>query len=58
MLFTEALCEKRVIAVREEPNLHIVFYQRDITDGMCGSIQGVPDCTCKCSESLVQVVSE
>ena len=23
-----------VIAVREEPNLHIVFYQRDVPDGM------------------------
>ena len=25
---------KRIITVREEPNLHIVFYQRDVIDGM------------------------
>ena len=25
---------KRILTVREEPNLHIVFYQRDVTDGM------------------------
>ena len=29
----ETLHEERVIAVREEPNLHI-FYQRDVPDGM------------------------
>ena len=32
--YTETLHEKRVIAVREEPNLHIVFCQRDVPDGM------------------------
>ena len=28
------LHEERVIAVREEPSLHLELYQRDITDGM------------------------
>ena len=31
---TERLHDERIIAVREEPNLHIVFYQRDVPDGM------------------------
>ena len=26
--------DERVVAVREEPNLHLEFYQRDVTDGM------------------------
>ena len=28
------LHSERTITVREEPNLHIVFYQRDVSDGM------------------------
>ena len=28
------LHKKRVIAVREEPNLHLEFYLQDVTDGM------------------------
>ena len=32
--YTEALHDERIIAVREEPNLHNVFHQRDILDGM------------------------
>ena len=28
------LHDERIIAVQEEPNLHIVFYQRDVPDGM------------------------
>ena len=31
---TEVLHDERIIAVREEPNLHIVFYQRDVPDGI------------------------
>ena len=27
------LHDERIITVREEPNLHIVFYQRDVPDG-------------------------
>ena len=49
MPITEAFFEERVIAVREHSNLHIVLYQQDVTDGMCGANQGVQDCMCKCS---------
>ena len=31
---TEASHDERIIAVREEPNLHIVCYERDVPDGM------------------------
>ena len=39
-------------------DLHLVFYQRDVTDGMCEPVQGVQDCTCECTESLVQAEGE
>ena len=31
---TAPLHEERVTAMREEPSLHFLFYQRDVTDGM------------------------
>ena len=31
---TSKLHDERIIAVREEPNLHIVFYQKDVRDEM------------------------
>ena len=33
VFYTVTLHEERVIAVREEPNLHIVLNQRDVRDG-------------------------
>ena len=34
----ESLHDEHTIVVREELILHLVFYQRDVTDGMCEPI--------------------
>ena len=37
--------DEHVIAVREEPVLDLLFYQRNVTDGTCEPIEGVQDST-------------
>ena len=65
----ETLHNEHIIAVREEPILHPVFYQRNVTEGMWEHFQGfqentsksgkrVSGCLSECPESLVQVESE
>merc|ERR1712135_273167 len=50
--------EERVIAVREEPNLHLEFYQRDVTDGMRSPWKLPVDVVSKSFQEVVKVAQK
>merc|ERR1712136_735327 len=50
--------EERVIAVREEPNLHLEFYQRDVTDGMRSPWNLPVDVVSKSFQEVVKVAQK
>jgi hypothetical protein len=52
------LHEERVIAVREEPNLHLEFYQRDVTDGMRSPWKLPVDVVSKSFQEVVKVAQK
>ena len=54
----EALHDEHIIAVREEPILHPVFYQRDVTEGMCEPIEGIRNRTSECPTKIICYLKE
>ena len=53
-----ALHDERVIAVREEPNLHLEFYQRDVTAGIRSPWKLPPDAVSKSSQESITVAKK
>ena len=51
-----ALCF--IVAVREEPNLHLELYQRDVTEGMRSPWKLPVDAVSKCFQDVVQVAQK
>ena len=54
----ETLHDEHTIAVREEPILHPVLYQRDVTEGMCEPIAGIRNCTSECPTKIICYLKE
>ena len=54
----ETFHDEHIIAVREEPVLDLVFYQRHVTDGMCEPFLGVQDSTSTSGKRVSGCLSE